>query len=104
MSHQNYVDIGLSALRFDKTLKRTGLIYLENLLFECSILKPKKVQMSNWERDVLTDAQVRYAVYDAVMGRHVYDYLHEKGTSNLSDNVAAVALHLNYHLEYYCYY
>ena len=100
MSHQNYVDIGLSALRFDKTLKRTGLIYLENLLFECSILKPKKVQMSNWERDVLTDAQVRYAVYDAVMGRHIYDYLHEKGIGNLSEtyNLAAVPLHLSYHL------
>ena len=85
ITHQNYVDVGLSALRYDKTLKKTGLIFLENFLFECNVLKPKKVQMSNWERDVLTEAQVRYAVYDALMGRHIYDYLQKEGKSKLRE-------------------
>jgi ribonuclease D len=34
-------------------------------------MKPKKIQMSNWEVEALSDAQITYAAYDALMGREV---------------------------------
>jgi hypothetical protein len=33
--------------------------------------KPKTVQMSNWENESLSDQQIMYAAYDALMGRQV---------------------------------
>ena len=74
------MDIGLSALRVNSELKKTGLFHLAKLYFNCNVLKPRQVQMSNWEKDVLNEEQVRYAAYDALMGRHVYDHLVTQGT------------------------
>lgn len=78
------MDISLSALRYDETLEKTNLVHLENLFFDSNLRKSKAVSLSNWGRDVLTETQVHYAVYDAIMGRHVYDYFRDKGENYFS--------------------
>ena len=76
------MDIRLSALRYDATLEKTNLVSLENIFYDSNVLKSKAVSLSDWGRDVLTETQVHYAVYDAIMGRHVYDYFRDRGESN----------------------
>ena len=56
-------------------IKRSGLRNLTALLFEKRI--SKRAQLSNWAREHLTEAQIRYAATDAWISRKLYLKLKE---------------------------
>lgn len=56
-------------------IKRSGLRNLTALLFEKRI--SKRAQLSNWAREHLTEAQIRYAATDAWVSRKLYLKLKE---------------------------
>jgi ribonuclease D len=63
-----FVDLGSTARKLG--IKNHGLRGLSAVLLGYRI--SKKAQCSNWEREVLTPAQVSYAAMDAWVGRELY--------------------------------
>ena len=59
--------------------KRFGLAVLASKYLGARPMKPKHVQLSNWERISLTEDQIMYATYDALMGIEVYRCMKEEG-------------------------
>lgn len=60
--------------------QKIGLKNLAKRFLAVDVDKPKKVQMGNWERLHLSDEQVQYACYDALLAVDVHSYLEENGT------------------------
>ena len=58
--------------------KRFGLAVLASKYLGARPMKPKHVQLSNWERISLTEDQIMYATYDALMGIEVYRCMKEE--------------------------
>ena len=62
--------VGLGRLSREKGIINNGLRGLAAVVLEIRI--SKSVQTSNWGKDRLTDAQIRYAATDAWIGRELY--------------------------------
>lgn len=61
-------------------LQKTALQKLAKRFLAVDIDKPAKVRMGNWERLQLTEEQVLYACYDALLAVDVHSYLARSGT------------------------
>lgn len=83
LDFSNYCDIGKASNRLINQQKQT-LQYLQFFFFGEQILPPAYVKLSDWSVDNLEYEQVRYAAYDALMCRQVYDEIRTRGTSLLS--------------------
>ena len=59
--------------------KKYGLGSLVEEFFGMNVSKPRKIQMSNWENSTLTDDQIMYASYDALMSIDCYKHLYDQG-------------------------
>ncbi len=59
--------------------KKYGLSGLVEDFFSLRVEKPKKIQMSNWENVVLSNEQIMYASYDALMSIDCYNHLYAQG-------------------------
>jgi ribonuclease D len=59
--------------------RRFGLAVLASKYLGSRPTKPKHVQLSNWERVSLTEDQILYAAYDALMGIEVYHRMRQEG-------------------------
>lgn len=68
---KGYIDIGKSAKRFSN-IEKTGLFALVNLYYAVNIVKPKSIQMSNWELKHLSKTQIVYAANDAFLSYSIY--------------------------------
>jgi ribonuclease D len=69
-----FVDLAEEVKHFGMTsasLRSLTAIFLEKRLF-------KKTKTTNWERRELTDAQVRYAAIDALVGLLIYEKIYER--------------------------
>lgn len=56
-----------------------GLQSMAKLFLDVDVPKPKRVRMGNWEARVLTDEQIVYAAYDALVSRDIYDAIEAQG-------------------------
>jgi hypothetical protein len=82
LEFSNYCDIGKASNRLINQQKQT-LRYLQFFFFGEQILPPAYVKLSDWSVDTLEYEQVRYAAYDALMCRQIYDEIRTRGTSQL---------------------
>lgn len=62
--------VEIATLTQQAGILNTGLRSLAALLLNARI--SKRAQVSNWSKDVLTDAQIQYACTDAWMSRRIY--------------------------------
>jgi hypothetical protein len=79
LDFSNYCDIGKASNRLINQQKQT-LQYLQFFFFGEQIFPPAYVKLSDWSVDNLEYEQVRYAAYDALMCRQVYDEIRTRGT------------------------
>ena len=79
LDFSNYCDIGKASNRLINQQKKT-LQYLQFFFFGELILPPAFVKLSDWSVDTLEYEQVRYAAYDALMCRQIYDEIRSRGT------------------------
>lgn len=66
----SFCDLGAVTRRIqNNSMAKCGLVSLAHKYLDTKMVtKPKKIQMSNWERIILSDAQITYATYDAYIG------------------------------------
>ena len=67
---QSFVDLEPCLRKKWPSLSRTGLRNVVGTLFRRKLSKTQ--QMSNWERRKLSDAQIRYAAFDAIVGWRIW--------------------------------
>eukprot|EP00596_Hydrurales_sp_CCMP1899_P002631 CAMPEP_0119051586 /NCGR_PEP_ID=MMETSP1177-20130426/73154_1 /TAXON_ID=2985 /ORGANISM="Ochromonas sp, Strain CCMP1899" /LENGTH=260 /DNA_ID=CAMNT_0007030841 /DNA_START=260 /DNA_END=1039 /DNA_ORIENTATION=+ len=100
---RNYCELSCAAKRMNETIVEIGLASLANNYFGLDIEKVKSVTMSNWDREELNESQIQYAVYDALMGRQVYEHLASQGAfhpERMADRVADILQTFeNYYLQ-----
>ncbi len=65
--------VEIATLTQQAGILNTGLRSLAALLLNSRI--SKRAQVSNWSKDVLTDAQIQYACTDAWMSRRIYMHM-----------------------------
>lgn len=82
--YQCYCDLGAAAKRVERNsgVTKFGLASLHTLYTGAEVTKTKSIQMSNWELSHLSDKQIQYAAWDALMGAHIYNKLHSLGAFN----------------------
>jgi hypothetical protein len=80
--YKQYVDIGTAAKRSrnNSGLRKFGLAGLTKQYFNVNLVKPKSISMSNWETYTLSDEQISYAAYDALLGVQLYMAMEDEGT------------------------
>ena len=74
-----------------------GLKTLARAFLGAEVPKPKRIRMSRWDTWELTDHQIKYAAYDALISRDVYEALRKKGIfehRELNDYVTSQKQHL----------
>jgi hypothetical protein len=71
-----FFDLGAVTRRLlNDSMAKCGLVSLAHKYLDTQMVtKPKKIQMSNWENVVLTDAQIKYATYDAYIGKFIFHH------------------------------
>jgi len=74
-----------------------GLKTLAKIFLGVEVPKPKRIRMSRWDSWELTDSQIKYAAYDALISRDVFEALKKKGIfehRELNDYVTSQKEHL----------
>lgn len=74
----NYCDIRKASNRLVDQQEQT-LQYLQFYYFGEEIIQPISIQSSDWHADNLEFEQLRYATYDALMCRQIYDEINKRG-------------------------
>ena len=78
----NYCDIRKASNRLVDQQEQT-LQYLQFYYFGEEIIQPISIQLSDWYADNLEYEQLRYATYDALMCRQIYDEIDKRGMLQL---------------------
>lgn len=82
MDFINYCDIRKASNRLVDQQEQT-LQYLQFYYFGEEIIQPISIQLSDWYADNLEYEQLRYATYDALMCRQIYDEIDKRGMLQL---------------------
>ena len=77
ISYGAYWDVGAAAGRCIRPfLKKRNLSYLFDLFYNANLPKPKNITMGNWEANVLSDNQIKYAAWDALSSLKIWEHLY----------------------------
>ena len=81
ITETDYRDVCSAAYRRNDLDKLPGrsLYALASHLCGSTVVKQKKIQLSNWGAEVLSTKQIQYASYDALMGLDIYRLLDSEG-------------------------
>jgi len=88
VAYSTFQDIGTAAKRLLHQLQQQqqlqdrttfGLQSMAKHFLGVDMPKPKRVRMGNWEARVLTEEQIIYAAYDALISRDIYDAIEAQG-------------------------
>ena len=85
----NYCDVGRASNRLVDQQEQT-LQYLQFYFFGEQIIKPVSIKYSDWYADNLQYEQVRYAAYDAIMCRQIFDEIDKRGMSQCFRNNGSI--------------
>lgn len=86
-----FQDLGAATKRFSKfNHDGLSLAKLTKHYLGVTVSKSKHTRLSDWGRQTLSSDQIKYAAYDAYLGRHIYDKLLQEGAFEIDQMDAAL--------------